>query len=260
MSYRDTLSRFGVSTDGSFDRYVPLFSSIASDNAGPDPVGCSATPDNIGAHLAFRGILYPASSCTNPGQSAGNTARIETTVLSMASAIAQVPGVGSLLSAIFQHHAQAVATEQAVSCQVSQIADQAIPQIDAAVRSGQISAAQGVAALEQVSNQLHQMLGTISGAGSAGHPCNAGCCYGHVLDAHVEFARTYYMDISPLSSAAAVNPATYAPLAPASTGYSIADQLFPPSGSAYIQPGGSSTWVLLAIGAAIIFVILLLRK
>jgi hypothetical protein len=252
--------------------YESLWPIIAAKNIPPGPpTDCVAKGDTWGASsvkavVVSRGIPY-SGSCTGQEalRSAQQTGMIaggaSQTAISLASHFAQagsslasaIPIVGSIVSAftsifssITQHHATAVANEQQAACEISQLAGQTIPQIDAAVRSGQITAQQGIDLMDKLVAQCKEILVPVTGAGSGGHPCNAGCCYQHQLDCHADFARSYYMDISPIT-AAATPPATYAPAAPASTGAAIADALFPPPGSPTVAFGLSGTTLFLLL-------------
>jgi hypothetical protein len=138
-------------------------------------------------------------------------------------------GIASVIEGIFAHHATAVRNEQEAECMINQITAQAIPQIDAAVESGNITVAQGIAYHAQIVAQCKSVLRPVSGVGNSSHPCNAGCVYGYALDALQYFAEVYYMDLSPLGPGATA-PQTYSPASSASIGKSIIDTLFPPPG------------------------------
>lgn len=110
------------------------------------------------------------------------------------------------IETIFANHAAAVANENRTICQVAGYFNGAKAQIDNAVRSGQISSDQGVAYLTQVANQAK------SGLASIMKVCNASCVYQGVLQAFINFARTWYDSIAPvyiIQAQAPGGPPTY---------------------------------------------------
>lgn len=181
--------------------YQSLIEQITVQTQPPGPVSqCNWVPSAVAAHIGNRGINY-SGSCSGVGTEAGNA---QTLALG-ASALSAVPVVGaglaSVVDAIFgsviQHHAIAVANEDRAVCQVVQIANQIIPALDTAVWNGQATPSQALTALRQAVSQMKAILTPVSGAGSGGNPCNAGCCYQALLDAHVLFAQQYWQDIYP---------------------------------------------------------------
>lgn len=273
------LSDYGISYDPFFDKYSDLWQVITSRNAPANPAGCAWSVDNLIPYLIGRGILYykkTVGDCGSPtsigGSKLGTGLTIGQAGLGTASAIstlatsattglsvglgAATAGLGLLLApimGILQHHSQAVATEQGTVCSVSVASLEAIPALDALVRSGAITAQQGITAMGQLVQQLQNAL----------HPilkgCNAACCYIAILNAHLDFARIYYMDIAP-NQPPVTSPGTYAPMKPASVGAAIADKFFPPPGSPVVAPtlGASSyVWILgllvVVMGAVIFF-------
>jgi hypothetical protein len=176
---------------------MPQIESAAAAAKPNDNGGCSWTPQNVGIHLAARGIVY-TGPCGS-GVSGAKQGIVLGTGLAGNIPVAgpAIQGFGAILAAIFQHHAKAVAKEQAAVCTAVEAANTYIPQIDAAVASGSIGAADGVAQMERlVASIQQQILAPVSGPGKAGQPCNAGCCYQAILDAHVAFARLYYPAIA----------------------------------------------------------------
>jgi len=207
--------------------------------------------ESVVAHLVSRGLLYISSVSGNTCQAgknlppAGGAARGVSAVGGMATvgiasvqAISAVGGASSLgfaaagtalgatlgfatlglgltigpIMAIIQHHGQAVQAEDNTICGVSTFANQTITQIDQAVASGSITAAQGIQAMRALVTQLNVNLNSVSGRGSGSHPCNAGCVYQAVLKAHLDFALTFYVDLSPMTQKQMpVAPGTYAP-------------------------------------------------
>ena len=193
--------------------------------------------------------VYYVGSCT--GQQAIQSAQQN---ISFTNAIAQgagaIPGVGGIIGIIdslFQHHAIAVQNEQAAECQIKQLTAQYIPQIDAAVANGQISAQQGIAAHLQLVNQCKAISAPVAGVGSGGHPCNAGCCFNYFLDCLQDFAETYYMDLTPLSATQPVSPGTWSPTPSNSTQSAIVDGVAPPSGSPFVSTSFPMSYILIAL-------------
>jgi hypothetical protein len=278
------LARFNVGYDHSFDVYLPLWPALMMRNApagaGAHDCGYDVDPSFIAAHIVYRGILYykkvpgdcgQATALDTPiGQNvlkfgslglgtvaAGSTLALGATAGLSVGLGAATAGVGLLalpIMAIFQHHSQAVANEQGTICAVSVSANQAIPQIDAMVRSGQATAAQGIEIMAQLVAQLKAGLDPVSGQGSSGHPCNAGCCYHAALDAHLDFVKTYYPDISPLTGRIATAPGSYSGTGQASTQAALVDSASPPSGSPVISLSSNNRVLLLAAaGVALVF-------
>jgi hypothetical protein len=106
----------------------------------------------------------------------------------------------SAIEGIFQHHSQAVANEQGTICSVARYFNPLVQQIDAAVRSGEISAAQGVAYMKQVTNQA------INGLQSILSGTNAASYFIGVLKAFADFANYLYPHIAPELSLSANDP------------------------------------------------------
>jgi hypothetical protein len=102
-----------------------------------------------------------------------------------------VPGLGTVLSDITNiftsAHASAVAKEQAVNCAVAFAFNKYIPAYDAAVATGQMSAANALAEVTQIINQQlqPQLSNVISGY-------NWGWGANQVLLAHVYFRTAWY--------------------------------------------------------------------
>lgn len=109
------------------------------------------------------------------------------------------------IETIFANHAAAVANENHTICMVAGYFNGAKAQIDNAVRSGQISSDAGVTYLTQVANQAK------SGLASIMKTCNASCVYGGILQAFINFSRTWYDSIAPAipQAQAPAGPPTY---------------------------------------------------
>lgn len=251
-----------------FSKYGQLWQVIASRHTPPGPSGdCGWNAANVALHLEKRGIVYQGQcgqeNTLNQGQ-----ALAESAGMAIAQGAQNIPGPGTVVgagvgivtqifSALTMHHAQAVKMEQSTICEMVSAANQAIPQLDNAVVSGQITAAQGIAAMGQLVAQLKQIIAPVSGVGSPGHPCNAGCCYGYVLDCHQDFAQYFYVDISPMPTI--TNPSQPNSLAPASSLDALLKNIFPNPGSpttansATGTSGGLVLILLLVIGAALVW-------
>lgn len=84
-------------------------------------------------------------------------------------------GIGfvvAIISAIFAHHAQAVAQEQHIECTVTSAANNAMSALAEGVQSGQIQPADAVTALNSIYSQYKQIAAPSWGT----HPyCNANC-------------------------------------------------------------------------------------
>jgi hypothetical protein len=192
-------------------KYANLWPILQSKYAGAGPLtDCGNTAANFANGISSRQLYYGGTCSGQSGPSAtmigAGVAGQAGSLLSSATKLGSaVPVVGSIVeslasvfSAISAHHATAVANEQAAICYVVGQFNQYLPQIDNAVASGQITAQQGIDAVTQLCSALKQTLGPISGVGSGGHPCNAGCCFGLELDAHAEFVQHFYPDLSPI--------------------------------------------------------------
>lgn len=144
-----------------------------------------------------------APSGITSGQIAGLSGQAASGVVSGFAAVGALSGAATLgigtaisvavggIEAIFQHHDVAVKNEQATICGVAGYFNQAKTQIDAAVRSGQISPDAGVTYLTQVANQAK------SGLASILKSCNAACYYQGFCQAFINYARTWYDFIAP---------------------------------------------------------------
>jgi hypothetical protein len=109
------------------------------------------------------------------------------------------------ITEIFTHHAQAVKNEQSTICAVAGYFNAAKKQVDTACYTGQITADQAVTYLIQIANQAKTGLASIQ------KKCNAACVYQGIAQAFINFARTYYDSLSPLTG-----PQLQAPGAPPS--------------------------------------------
>jgi hypothetical protein len=232
---QDWLAAFNVPYNGN-DPYAQVYKTIAT-NETPDKAP-QGDAELIEACLRYRGILYFKKTPGDCGTASSgiSTAKLES-LAGQTITQSGIPIVGSILSlfgSFGAHHAQAVATEQATICQVAANANQGIPQLDAMVRSGQISAQDGIMYMGQAMQKLLEMLATIQ------KDCNAACVYASVVRAHADFAKIYYPDIGQTTGAGQLSSA------------SSLSSLIPGASS-----GSLPIWLLLA--AAVIILVLIFK-
>lgn len=154
------------------------------------------------ACLIARGMIYWKSTpgdCGSPthvdfgsAQITGDIGNVAMGIASMAGA--QLPGVGEaigIIQGIFQHHAQAVANEQATICKVLGVMNQVFKRYDALVANGSISPSAAYAGMQNFIAQVDEQLGSIM------KQCNSACVWQGVLAAHSDFVQTYYPAIAP---------------------------------------------------------------
>jgi hypothetical protein len=200
------LAQFGYSYNAN-DPFAGDYAAIIN-AAKPSAVPGGAGQPGYGflceACLRARAILYYKSSpgdcgTTPPAQATPNEAASVGGSLA-SSALSFIPGVGAIIGAIegiFAEHAQAVANEENTLCSVSTNATAAIKQIDAAVAGGQITPAQGIAAMQQVVTTANQGLATIEKT-----PSDAAAYYVGVMQAQAGFAQIYYPALAPTGATA----------------------------------------------------------
>jgi hypothetical protein len=218
------------------DPFASLYPTIADRNMpASSPQGLPHFTAEMTASLIARGMIYYKNSpgdCGSPTSldltsaslaksggsvaSAGLSVGLAAAQIGGAAAAGATAGLSVAISAIvevFHHHAQAVATEQETLCRMANIVNQVIPHVDALVANGTISPSDGEGQLanfvEQVNGQLQAIEKT----------CNAACFYQGILNAHADFAKSYYPALAP--------PQILAPLAPFSAPVSL-----------YNSPGG----------------------
>ena len=147
-------------------------------------------------------------------------------------------GVGLVLGpllALIQQHAQAVKAEDSGICSVKIAFDSTVPQIDLAVATGSVTAAQGYTAMQSLISSLIGALMPISGPGASGHPCNAGCEFQAMLKMHLDFSNQLYQDITTMKPLITVpGGVSIQPSQQAGITAQVANQIAPPPGSAYI--------------------------
>lgn len=193
------------------DPFVADYESILNEIAPPGLVGSGYDEPGWGwlteACLRTRAVLYyknQPGDCGSPSQPNTGASDIEAGAQiggAIASSFgAAIPGLGSIISlitSIFEAHAQAVATEQATLCQVSGQATQGIKAIDAAVIAGKITPAQGLQAMQQLSQICASGLSKI-----AKNSTDAANYYVGIMNAHSAFAPYYYAAVAPVGVSA----------------------------------------------------------
>jgi hypothetical protein len=172
------------------------------------------------ACLRGRGFIYYKSrpgDCGSPQISAtsikqqivGTAGAAGSTILAASGVLLGVGlagatlGIGVAVGAIeeiFQHHQQAIINEQQTLCAVSGVVNQTIAAIDSLVRSGEISPSQGQTYMQSLAQKV------VAGLNGILKTCNAACNYIGVMNAHVDFANSYYDTIAPPGSVGAQNP------------------------------------------------------
>jgi hypothetical protein len=199
------LSQFGYVYNPD-DPFVPEYEAIINADAPAGVIGAGYGQPGFGylceACLRARAVLYyknQPGDCGAPSQPNTGAADIAAGAQiggAIASSFgASIPGLGSIISlitSIFEAHAQAVTTEQATLCQVSGQATQGIKAIDASVASGAITPAQGLQAIEQLSATMVSGLAKIEKT-----PTDAAAYYVGIMNAHVSFAPYYYSATAP---------------------------------------------------------------
>jgi len=118
-----------------------------------------------------------------------------------APVVAAVGGALELFSAIFGHHAAAVAKEQSVICAAVPAASDTLTAIDQAVQNGTITPAQGSASLASLLSSFQQTVASIIKMNSS--QCNAACIWVKQLKAIVAKKQADYAD---LAAQQAANP------------------------------------------------------
>jgi hypothetical protein len=184
------------------------------------------------ASLIARGIIYfkkVPGDCGSPTtldlgavSATQEVGQVANGIASMAGA--SLPGIGvavQAITAIFEHHAQAVANEQATICRVAAVINQVLYYYDRQVNSGNISPSNAYTGLASFFAQVDEQLATIY------QQCNAACVYTGVLKAHADFLKSYYPAIAPYQMA---------PHAPGAAPSTVQDPSVNPGGMG--TPGG----------------------
>lgn len=118
-----------------------------------------------------------------------------------------IGGISELFSAIFGHHAKAIAKERSTLCAAVPAANQTLQLIDQALQNGQAGPADAIQALDALINGFNAQVASIrkgSSPTSSGE-CNAACVMASQLQAIVNYKKSVYQDL--LSQPAASSPA-----------------------------------------------------
>jgi hypothetical protein len=205
------LQPYGAIGNGNIDAWIAAAVAQSKPSGAPSDysVSCAAnvrargiiyyhsTPGDCGAPQATSGITTPQivglSGAASSGVVGGlGVAGVIGGAATLGITAAITVAVGAL-EAIFAHHAQAVANEQATICQVINYFNPIVARLDAAVRSGVISSDEGITYLSQVAASARNGLAGIM------KTCNASCVYQGTLQAHIFFAKNFYPAIAPVS-------------------------------------------------------------
>lgn len=128
------------------------------------------------------------------------------------AAVLAIAGISDLFSAIFSHHAAAVAKERSILCAAVPAANQTLGLIDQAVSGGQATPAQAMSALDStVSGFESAVSGIIHGSDPTGS-CNAACVMLSELRAIVALKKSQYQDLTAQASSAAAGPGGSSPV------------------------------------------------
>jgi hypothetical protein len=141
--------------------------------------------------LSNADITGLATKVGTTGLAAGLAATGALVGVAAGAATAGLAAIGTVIATIFANHAAAVADEQQTICGVAGLTNGIIPQIDAAVASGKITPTQGIAAMQGYVVQLNAQLSAIE------KTCDAACVFQGILNAHADFASTFYPGICP---------------------------------------------------------------
>lgn len=150
-------------------------------------------PTNSGTATPV-GIVQTNNTDAVIGEAVGFGSQAASTVASLLGATKSLPVIGAISSVITdvvgiftQAHAAAVAKEQATNCAVAFAFNKWIPTYDAAVASGNMSAAQALASVTQlIQSQLIPALGPVISA----H--NWGWSAAQALACHLAFRQIWY--------------------------------------------------------------------
>lgn len=193
--------------------FVPssLYAAVATSVARTKPPNVPAWYDNQAQiSVIARGMITwhtTPGDCGSPGQvdfsagsEVGGALSIGAGIASMAGIA--LPGVGQaigLITSFINHHPEAVALEQNVSCAVALVFNQIIAHYDQQVRSGAIAPATAIAGVAGFCAQAKGQLSQIAHAKNAQGYCDWGCELQGIAAAHADFLTTYYPAIAPQS-------------------------------------------------------------
>lgn len=185
---------------------MATFDSIvaAAQSGQMSPAYLPGTSDCANVTLGPRAILTKGAGTAGGlllkiGAASGNP------ILLAAGAAATIAGI--VFSAIFGHHAKAVARERSILCAAVPAANQTLQVVDEAISAGQFTPQNGIDALNAMLGGFAQQVASIQhGADpTARGECNAACVMLSQLRAIVARKISQYQD---LAAAAAVSPAS----------------------------------------------------
>lgn len=185
---------------------MATFDSIvaAAQSGQMSPAYLPGTGDCANATLGPRALLTKG-----PGIAGGLLLKIGAAsgnpIILAAGAAATIAGI--VFSAIFGHHAKAVARERSILCAAVPAANQTLQVVDEAIASGQFTPQNGIDALNAMLGGFAQQVASIQhGADpTARGECNAACVMLSQLRAIVVRKISQYQD---LAAAAAASPAS----------------------------------------------------
>ena len=215
---------------------------------------------------------YDSSSCMRSGGGVGVGSQLAQVgvITGVKAGLNAIPVVGGALSSLasfalkpFQHHAQAVKTEQVTLCEAVPDANNFLRGIDAQVASGQLDTATAVQVMEQgYQNWRANSVGAI--IKDSGGQCNAACVLAKAFRAAIEKRKLDYALIDAQKTAGAQGllhgVANALGGAVASVG-SVVGRVFSPSGgtvsasvdAASVSPAGPRTLTgFLIVGGALV--------
>ena len=155
---------------------------------------CKATPGDCGGTQSVVGKLPSLSSTQVAGQIAGLGIQGGSTIASVLGAGgALLSGVTlgataalSVILQVFQAHAAAVTAQANSLCTLCPQATTAMQQIDAAVKAGSATPAQGIAAIQTIAKQFKQAILALTKS------CNAFCAYDAIMQMQAAISPYIY--------------------------------------------------------------------
>lgn len=171
LNPRDFVSGWYVATNPAWQEETVNGEIVFGWNPGATCGGLSTPQISFqqAAGFATEAAAIGLSSAAQAGAIAASTAALASTVV-----LAPIGLIVAIIGAIFAHHAQAVARDNRAECALIPASNNAFKAIIDAVKSGQITPAQGAAGMDAISQQFL----TQAGAAKNNSPyCNALCEY-----------------------------------------------------------------------------------
>jgi hypothetical protein len=194
------------------------------------PSGCGSTPPQGGLNnlkLASTASGLALTGASVGASIAGASAAVAPFTLGISLAIT---GIVAIFSMILNHHAQAVAKEQAAECALVPAANNYLNIINQAVQNGTATPQQGIAALQSLLADFKSNINSIMKNNSS--QCNAGCVIYKMLEAIVAYQTSVFQDMitqqtaAPASPTASVTGAVTSSIASAAAATGIPSWLF----------------------------------